>query len=240
MAPRSVPFLLRRSPYAANSSLRPPRAASVAFAAKMMCSPRARSSFVRRSAAAVSVIAPAGRGRGARAAGHHGVVRHHRVARGHAWVPVLGALVAPVPLHAAKTTAAAAVRMMGRNFTGRFSCRLVARDRRPVSQDGRVARGNRLCMRADRGSGSDRTSCNFIPVQDLGLKTDPMILTVTRHTVIIEPCHPIAHTPSRTWPIWPTCRRGPSATTSPRGCCRRPVRSGPARTTRTAISPGCA
>ena len=41
-------------------------------------------------------------------------------------------------------------------------------------------------MRADRGSGSDRTSCNFIPVQDLGPKTEPMILTVTRHTVIID------------------------------------------------------
>jgi hypothetical protein len=46
-----------------------------------------------------------------------------------------GALLAPVEPHAANTTAAAAVRMMGRNFTVGFSCRLGAsrrpRDHRP-------------------------------------------------------------------------------------------------------------
>ena len=56
---------------------------------------------------------------------------------------------------------------------------------------------------------------------------------------MITACRPRTPTASRTWPIWPTCRRGPSATTSPRGCCRRPVRSGRGRTTRTVTSPGC-
>src|SRR5215218_4784238 len=54
-----APFLLRRSPYAAKASLRPPRAAPVALLARMMCSPRARSSLVRRSAAAPSVMGAA-------------------------------------------------------------------------------------------------------------------------------------------------------------------------------------
>jgi hypothetical protein len=36
---------------------------------------------------------------------------------------VAGAWLAPPPAQAAKVIAAAAVRMRGRNFTGRFSCR---------------------------------------------------------------------------------------------------------------------
>ena len=50
---------------------------------------------------------------------------------------------------------------------------------------------------------------------------------MTRRTVIITACQPRTSTASRTSPTWPTCRRGRSATTSPRGCCRRRGQVGP-------------
>src|SRR5215212_364753 len=138
MAPMSVPFVLSRSPYAANSSVRPPRAAPVAFEAKMMCSPRARSSFVRRSAAAVSVMtsppaealgaidgSPDMSMLGAADAAADGAV---------VGAPLAGVNVEPaLLLHAANTTTAAAVNAMGRNLTGRSP---VAFCRRPMDHLG--------------------------------------------------------------------------------------------------------
>src|SRR5688500_11165245 len=112
----SVPFLFRRSPYAANSSLRPPSAALVAFEARMRCSPRARFSETRRSAAGESVMASPIEPLGA----IEGSIDIECEADGDAagvagWL--VGAVLAPLAEQAAKATVAAAVSAIDRDFT---------------------------------------------------------------------------------------------------------------------------
>ena len=85
----------------------------------MMCSPRARLRLVRRSAAALSVTtAPVvGEPFGSIDMPSEGAMDMPSLAGATLGVTVVGAFVAPVPPQAAKTTTAAAVRAMGRNFT---------------------------------------------------------------------------------------------------------------------------
>src|SRR5689334_12681688 len=103
-----------------------------------MCSPRARLSLVRRSAAGLSVTAPVI----AEALGAIDIDGMSDIAGALGAIDgavVAGACVAAPPAQAAKVTAAAAVRMMGRNFT----CGLLSlgasprpRDHRPSSRGG--------------------------------------------------------------------------------------------------------
>src|SRR5215213_179957 len=113
----SVPFVLRSAPYAAKASLRPPSAAPVALLARMMCSPRARSSLVRRSAAALLVTSAAGDVPGV-AAGAIDIWSD--IAGAGVVVAPVGALVATAPAQPTATTAvnATAVSMEKRDCTG--------------------------------------------------------------------------------------------------------------------------